>query len=200
MPVTVTGESLTQFISGLKRQFNSPDLIQELGQALSDNLVEAFTASGLNSRSGATVEALSVVGEPQRTGTGWNIGVGNKEALGNENESAPRNTLREFYDSIGGGTGQVRKYANWQGLSDSNKALLEQGRRAGLFGGRGPKYANYMWIQNKGNPKAIITGRHFIEQGVASFQSQAPNIINEWWASLGRVGRFKRTVAGVFGR
>lgn len=170
-------------------------MIQELGQALSNDLVEAFRASGLKSISGATVAALSVVNEPERTASGWKIGVGDQEALGDENEPAPEGTLRAFVKDF-----SLKPVRAWKYLDNDAKQTLAIMRRAGQYGGKGWKYANYMWVQNKGNPRAHIDGRGFIEAGVAKFQAEAPELINNWWTSLGAGGRFARTVKGIFGR
>lgn len=195
MPVTTSGTSLTQWIDGLRGKFNSPDLVQSLGNALAEDLVQAFQESGLQSQSGATVRALSYVGEPERSGNAWRIGVGDKDALGNEYDPAPRGTLRQFFNDNPG-----LKPTPWRAIPPAYKQQLELMRRAGMYGGRGPNYANYMWVQNAGNSAAGISGHGFIEMGLSTWRGQVPDLINEWWQSLGTLGRFKRTVAGVFGR
>jgi hypothetical protein len=153
---------------------------------MSECLVEAFSTK-LESQSGATVRALSVVGEPYRWsnqyGTGWKVVVGDAEALGNKSDSAPRGTLRAFYDYLEGNlesTGRVIPYTPWAQIPNYYKGLLEQGRRAGMFGGRGPNYANYAWIQDAGNAKADITATHFIEEGKKLFESRTSGYLREW--------------------
>lgn len=185
MSVTFSGDRARQIIQGIRQKMESPDLIVELGNSMAANLVGSFNASGLTSQSGATVRALSKVGEPERTANGWRIGVGDGEAAGKEGQPAPRGTLRAFYDYIEGGlegyagaTGRVHKYTDWWGMSSANKRLLEQGRRAGLFGGRGPDYANYLWVQDKGNARARITAKPFIDIGVGMWRESAPDIVN----------------------
>lgn len=195
MPVTVSGTSLDQYISNLEAKFNSPDLIEAMAESLAGHLQESFQASGLQSRSGAGLSALTYVGEPERTGQGWSMGVGDRDALGGENDPAPRGVLRQFFSDNPSITP-----SKWRRIPRSYKEQLEAMRRAGMYGGRGPNYANYMWIQNSGNATAEIGGRHFIESAVSEWKTQVPDIINDWWQSLGTVGRFKRRVAGVFGR
>ncbi len=64
-------------------------------------------------------------------------------------------------------------------MSNANKRLLAQGRRAGMFGGRGIDYANYMWIQNKGNSKARISAHGFIESGIMTWRAEVLDIIDK---------------------
>jgi len=187
MPVTFNSANLSQFIDGIKLRFDSPELVTRLGQELAKDLGQAFSASGLQSRSGAGLAALTTVGEPTRNGRGWQISVGDKSALGSKNDPAPKGTLAQFYTYLEG-TGRVRKYTKWAQMSKSNQELLEKMRRAGLMGGRGPKYANYMWIQNYGNATAQITGRHFIENGLTAFRARSRGIINDWWNKSGHMG------------
>jgi hypothetical protein len=132
--------------------------------------------------SGAAAAAISEVGEPERTLDGWAITVGNKSKTGLPEDSAPSGTLRAFFDYLEG-TGRVWRYTDWWGLSRENKTLLEQGRRAGLFGGKGANYANYIWVQNYGNAKAGIAGTHFIERSLAEFRKEASSIIREYIAT-----------------
>lgn len=193
--ITVSGDSLDQAILDLRGRLNSPDLVTQIGRGLSDQLKESFTDSGLISRSGATLRALSFVGEPQRIGNAWTIGVGSREDLGEENQPAPTGTLRAFF-----GDNPELYPTPWKGIPQSYQEKLAQLRRTGLYGGRGATYANYMWVQNAGAPSAYITGRHFIESALAQWRSDVPNIISEWWTSLGRLGRVRRTILGIFGR
>ncbi len=192
---TTSGDSLDQAILNLKGKLNSPDLVTQMGQSLSEQLKESFTASGLISRSSATLEALSYVGEPQRISNGWTIGVGNRDDLGAEDEPAPRGVLREFFND----NPELRP-SPWRGIPESYQEKLASLRRAGMYGGRGPTYANYMWVQDKGSAEAYISGRHFIESGLAMWRSIAPDIISSWWESIGTAGRIRRTILGVFGR
>lgn len=178
MPVTINNQRLTQIIEGIKQKIESPDMIVALGQSLSRHLVESFSESGLNSESGATVRALSKVGEPERTSDGWRIGVGDGEAAGSENTPTPRGTLRAFYDYLAQ-SGRVWRYTDWWGMSRANKRLLADARRVGLFGGRGMDYANYMWVQNNGNGVAKVKAHHFIESGIQAWRSEVPDIVNQ---------------------
>lgn len=146
----------------------------QIGYSLATALIEAAPVD-----TGATVNALSYVSEPSRTATGWEIGVGDKSKTGDESTPAPRGTLREFYDYLEG-TGRVWRYTDWWGLSRANKRLLAEGRRAGLWGGRGVDYANYMWVQNAGNSKAGIVGTHFLERALDQWRGQASQIIQDY--------------------
>jgi len=190
MPVTSNLSGLNRFIDDIKLRFDDPGLVRVLGQELSKDLTSAFSESGLQSRSGATIQALSTIGEPEKVGRGWRITVGDKSALGSPDDPAPRGTLRRFYDYLEG-TGRVHAFTKWSGMSRSNKELLQEMRRAGLMGGRGPRYANYMWVQNYGSATAEISGRHFIERGQERFRSRASGIINDWWKSSGHIGTLK---------
>ena len=190
MPVTISGQGLNQIVNNLHRLADDPELALQLGKALSECLVDAFQSTN-SSVSGATVRALSKVSPPEKTGSGWKISVGDGDAVGLESQSAPRGTLRAFYKFVEGGpersrgaTGTIKKYSNWQGMSSANKRLLEQGRRAGMFGGRGPNYANYMWIQNTGNLKAGITGRGFIAKGTTQWRADVPRIVERYIESV----------------
>jgi len=195
MSVTVSGDNLDQFLEGLESRFNSPEVAMLLAQDLSEKLVESFSSSGLDSRSGATVRALSYVAEPERTGNGWILGVGDRDALGEEDQSAPRGTLRSFFSDHP----EIRP-SPWAYIPQSYKDVLESMRRAGMYGGRGPDYANYMWVQNAGNAEAGISGKHFIESALSSWESGSDDIVNDWWSSLSTLGKAKRYVKGAFGR
>jgi len=195
MPVTVNGAGLDQWIAGIKGRFESPELIQQLGQSLADDLGLAFMASGLTSRSGAGFKAITTVNEPEKTANGWKIGVGDRKALGDENQTAPRGTLRAFFED-----NPTIRPSPWRGIPQSYKEKLEAMRRAGMYGGRGPDYANYMWVQNRGSGEAHIAGRHFIETGLNRWRGRVPDIINQWWQGLGRIGRAKETIRGIFRR
>lgn len=177
MPATVTGTDRIERLKGLFVDIDSPGLIMQLGYALATIL-----ARNAPSASGAAAYAISSVGEPERITGGWAIGVGDKSKTGMPNDPAPRGTLRAFFDYLEG-TGRVWRYTDWWGLSRENKTLLEQGRRAGMFGGRGADYANYIWAQNYGNATAGITGTHFIERSLTEFRKEAQRIIEEYRAT-----------------
>jgi len=179
MPVTFRRAGLDTFIEGIKRKIESPDLIVELGNSLSQNLVAAVGSSGLSSKSGSIVKALSKVGEPERTPTGWRIGVGDAKATGLPSDPAPRGTLRAFFTDNPG----VRP-SPWRGIPPNYQDVLERMRRAGMYGGRGADYANYMWVQDKGNTKAHISPRGFINTGFTTWKAQVPGIIER---HLGRI-------------
>jgi len=174
MPVTVNERGLDTFIEGIRQRVESPDMIVALGNSLSNHLVESLESSGLTSRSGATVRALSFVGKPERTSSGWRIGVGDKSATGLPSDSAPRGTLRAFFDDH-----KDIKPSKWRYMKQSTKDILEGMRRAGMYGGRGQNYANYMWVQDKGDmsDKVRIPARGFVNTGLTAFRSEAPNII-----------------------
>lgn len=177
MPVTVTGTGRTAYIEGVISKYDSPGLIMQLGYSLATILLKNAPIA-----TGAAASAISEVGEPERIMNGWAITVGNKSKTGLPQDSAPTGTLRAFFDYLEG-TGRVRRYTDWWGLSRENKTLLEQGRRAGMFGGRGADYANYIWVQNYGNAKAGITGTHFIERSLAEFRKEASRIIGDYRAT-----------------
>ena len=166
--------ALTERLHQLQIKFNSPGLAMQLGYSLATALLENAPVD-----TGATASAVSRVTDPERTATGWSIGVGDKTKTGDESTPAPRGTLRAFYNYLEG-TGRDFRYSNWRGLSKDNKTLLAQGRRAGLFGGRGIDYANYMWIQNSGNAEAGITGTHFLEHALEQWRGQASQIIQDY--------------------
>lgn len=176
MPITVQQQGIDRFLIQMDRKLNSPDLAIQLAQDLSSKLVASAPVE-----TGATKAALSKIGEPQRTATGWTIGVGDKEQTGSEGESAPRGTLRAFFDYLAASGLPVRP-SNWWGLSSDNKALLLQGRRTGKFGGRGAMYANYMWIQNRGNAIAGIRGTMFIDRAILEWRANVPNVIRGYFA------------------
>ena len=188
MPIRVSGMDFRRQTEEIVQQMDSPELVEQLGQALSEELVKAFTTSGLKSQSGATVKALSVVGEPKRWanqyGGGWRITVGDDDALGDKRDKPPSGTLAAFYSYLEGGIGggdRVIPYTPWKQIPKKFKDELERARRmASLFGGRGPNYANYMWTQNYGSTKADIVGRHFIEAGVQNFRVRAGDIVDDF--------------------
>jgi len=187
MPIRVSGMDFRRQTEEIVQQMDSPELVEQLGQALSEELVKAFTTSGLKSQSGATVRALSVVGRPERWanqyGGGWRITVGDDDALGDKRDKPMKGTLASFYSYLEGqleSEGPVIPYTPWKPIPDKYKRLLEQGRRAGMFGGKGPNYANYMWTQNYGSTKADIVGRHFIEAGVQNFRVRAGDIVDDF--------------------
>ncbi len=174
MPITVSG---IRKITAVLDRLESSKLIERLGadfaQRLSDNAPVV---------SGATQRALSVVGEPERIPGGWRIGVGDGQAVGSKDTPAPRGTLRAFFDYLENAGIDFRGYTYWRGLSREDKTLLEQGGRAGMFGGRGQDYANYMWVQNYGNARARVTAQHFLEHGIAQWRSHVPDIVRSYFA------------------
>ncbi len=172
MPIQIVIESAGRLISKLE----SPELITTLGNLLAQRLSGAAPVS-----SGATQRALSVVGQPQKTETGWKIGVGSGRDTGQPEDASPHGTLRAFYDYLESTGVRVRRTA-WSGLSRDNKLRLEQERRAGRFGGKGPTYANYLWVQNFGNPVARIGGTHFLERAVEDFREEAGEVIRQYLA------------------
>jgi len=178
MPVTITGNG-RDFIIRLQRKLESPDLIQQLGETLADSLQQGFDASGLKSDSGATKNALSKVGQPQRTGSGWSIGVGDARRLGEPNETAPHGTLREFFRDFPEAFAPAWKY-----IPQAYQEKLAQMRRAGMYGGRGPDYAHYAWAQERGSARAFIPQRAFIEYGRGMFAARATRIVEAYFARV----------------
>lgn len=194
MPLRITGDRLDLAIEGLERSLNSPDLVRMLADDLADSLEEAYFTSGLQVVSGAGLQALTYVGEPQRRGSGWSIGVGDADALGSESEPAPKGVLRQFQEDYG------LRPSPWKHMPMRYQDILASMRRTGMYGGRGPKYANYMWVQDVGSYDAYIRSRKFIDRGVSSWRSRADDVVAEWWESIGTLGRIKRTILGRFGR
>lgn len=180
MPVTVTGQGFNTFIEGIRRKLDSPDLIQQLGNSLAQALKEGFQSSGLQSRSGATVAALSFVGEPERVGNGWRIGVGNADEAGHPEDPAPSGTLRQFFQD-----NPVLRPTPWRRIPPDYKEQLEVMRRAGMYGGRGPSYANYLWVQNYGSSGAEIEGRNYIDPAIDQWRQQVPEMIQEYFRAQG---------------
>jgi hypothetical protein len=101
--------------------------------------------------------------------------------MGDVNQSAPRGTLREFFEDNKEATAPV-----WRYIPGRYKEKLEAMRRAGMYGGRGPDYANYVWAQEKGNAKALIAGRHFIENGTNRWRARRGQIIDDWYRNAQR--------------
>ena len=175
MPVTIT-RSGYDIALRLKQKIESPDLILELGQALSDDIGLSFVASGLRSKTGSALDAITDVGTPQRSGAGWSIGVGNAGRTGRPGGSAPRGVLEEFLRDNDLGP----RY--WKYIPKLYKDKLEMMRRAGMYGGRGPDYANYVWAQERGNGRALIPARGFIEAGLGRWMSRASGIVGGYFA------------------
>ena len=175
MPATVTMSSLPK-LNRLLDKLESSELIEKLGADLAQRLADNSPVA-----SGATARAWRHLGTPQRIPGGWSIGVGSGDAFGSKDEPAPRGTLRAFYDYLDNAGIDFNGYTDWWGLSRENKSLLEQGRRAGKFGGRGQDYANYMWVQNYGNAKAKVTGTHFIEKSIQQWRSEVPDIVRSYF-------------------
>lgn len=174
--------ALTDRLRQLQAKLQSPDLITHLGLGLAENLVNEAPMD-----TGATKLALGKISEPNKTAIGWQIGVGDKTKTGDESTPAPRGTLEAFYKYLGvddeeSNIGRVWRITNWWGMSRANKDLLAQGRRAGLWGGRGIDYANYMWVQNSGNSEAGITSTHFLERALEQWRGQASQIIQDYLA------------------
>ncbi len=174
MPIAITGGRFEQFISGIEAKLDSSDLIVELGNRLSEQLRLGFSASGLTPRSGASIRALEYVGQPERITNGWRIGVGNADALGDESQPAPRGVLRAFFSD------NKLKPTPWRGIPPDYKVKLEAMRRAGMYGGRGQNYANYLWVQNRGNMGVYISARNFIGPAIERWREDARYLIEEY--------------------
>jgi hypothetical protein len=191
MPTVISG-NLDQVILELRNRLNSPDLAKALGKSLSEHLQDSFSAS-LEERSGNTLRALEYISEPQREGNRWIIGVGKKSDLGTADEPAPVGTLREFFDDF-----PELRPGPWKSIPESYQDRLAQMRRQGMYGGKGPTYANYAWIQNQGAPTAFINATHFIDTAKQEWQADVPRVIDEWWSSLGLRGKLRATISGIF--
>jgi hypothetical protein len=108
--------------------------------------------------------------------------VGDASKTGKPEDQAPTGTLRAFFDYLQS-TGWKGRYTDWWGLSPENKEKLETERRGGKFGGLGPNYANYIWVQNYGNAKAGIKRKEFIEKSLEEFRKEAKRIIGDYIAT-----------------
>jgi hypothetical protein len=172
MPLTITGDRFETLIAGIERKLDSPDLIIELGESLAGHLKDGFAASGLQSRSGATIAALTYVGQPESSGTGWSIGVGDANAAGSESDSPPRGVLKAFQQD------NSLRPSPWKDMPQTYKDKLESLRRSGMYGGRGPMYANYLWVQDRGSAEAYISGHNYLDPAVAAWRQEVPSIIN----------------------
>jgi len=168
--------SLAGFIQSIEVKFNSPGLVMQLGYSLANSLLKNTPID-----TGAAERALTYVGEPERTSTGWSIGVGDKSRTGDKDDPAPSGTLRDFFTYLKQSGVKVRP-SNWWGLPGELKQKLAAERRAGKFGGRGEGYANYIWVQNYGNAKAGITATHFIEKSLDEFRANSDRIIGDYLA------------------
>jgi hypothetical protein len=174
MPLTITGDRFETLISGIERNLDSPELIIELGNSLTEHLAAGFAGSGLQSRSGATVAALSYVGQPEPSADGWSIGVGNADAAGSESDPAPQGVLSAFQEN------NKLRPSPWYQMEQTYKDKLESLRRSGMYGGRGPMYANYLWVQDRGNSKAFIDAHNYIDPSVEAWRQEAPDIVNRY--------------------
>lgn len=125
--------------------------------------------------------ALGHVGKPERTATGWAIGVGDPKKLGKKDTPAPRGTLRDFFQYLAD-SGMDYRITDWWGLPPEHKQLLATMRRGGKFGGQGAESAPYMWVQNYGNAKARVPARYFIEESIADWRTDVPDIVRAFSA------------------
>lgn len=177
MPVTSSG-NIRQHVQGVVRSLDSPELIESLGQLLAEELgARAPVASG------AARDALTVVWPAEKTSTGWAIGVGDASLTGKPSDPTPRGTLREFFNDNPG----VRPSA-WKYLSYLNKMRLETARRAeGKYGGRGARYANYIWVQEFGNNRAGVVARPFMAEAEEAWRSKAQTMVGDYLLGLSRV-------------
>ncbi len=166
------------FVQNLESRIVTPELVQELGNRLAEKLVDGFNSSGLVSRSGATVAALSSVGEPVQRGNGWSIGVMDASAAGHPEDEAPRGTLRDFFTDMRRAYPQDNlRPSPWKDIPQTYKDFLEAERRSGMYGGRGPDYANYLWVQDEGNARIYIPSHPYIARSVDEWKAEAPDII-----------------------
>ena len=199
MPVTSTlGTLANRLAAKFDRVFNE-ELAVHLGQELASDVVQEYFASGMKSQTGNTVDALSYVGQPERTATGLKIGVvGDRQRTGSPSDSGPKGTIRAFlkwYSEQEGlpqffiRGGVPSPYA-WRMLSETQKKVLQQERLSGRFGGEsaaGVGRVPYMWGHEQGNASATIQARHFIEKGLARWRSRVSGLIGEWYRA--RAGR-----------
>ena len=194
--ILITGNRFDQRIEMIQKSLNSPDLVEAIGYNLAAHLAEQYSFSGLEVRSGAALNALTYVGEAERVGgNAWTIGVGNREDLGEEDQPAPEGTLRAFFND-----NPEIPPSPWKFIPPDYKMKLEQLRRMGMYGGRGPSYANYIWVQNNGSASAYIDRRQFIDGALMYWRNEAQSIADEWWKSIGFGGRMIRRFAGMLGR
>jgi len=195
MPVSSLLQRVVNRITVKVNRLTDPNLARQLGQELANDIVGEYFASGMSSQTGNTVDALSHVGQPEKTALGWKIGVvGNKSRTGEPSASSPKGTIRDFIEwynkqqsypkfFIKGG---IPSQFAWWMLSRFQKQVLQQQRLAGRFGGEsaaGVGRVPYVWGHEQGNPAANIRGRRFIENGTAKWRQRVPSIINEWYRS-----------------
>ena len=199
MPVTSTlGTLANRLAAKFDRIFNE-ELATHLGEELAESVVSEYFSSGMKSQTGNTVDALSYVGQPERTGLGFKIGVvGDGRRIGNPSEASPKGTIRDFLEWYNRQPdlpkffirGSVPSNFAWWMLSAVQKQILQRERESGRFGGETAVAAGrvpYMWGHEQGNAKASIYGRHFIERGLVKWRARVPTIIDEWYRS--RAGR-----------
>ena len=200
MPVTSTlGTLANRLAAKFDRVFNE-ELAVHLGQELATDVVAEDFASGMKSQTGNTVDALSYVGQPERTATGLKIGVvGDRQRIGSSSDSGPKGTIRAFLDWYSEQKGLPQFFIRggvptpyaWRMLSETQKKVLQQERLSGRFGGEsaaGVGRVPYMWGHEQGNASAAITqARHFIEKGLSRWRSRVSGLISEWYRA--RAGR-----------
>lgn len=68
----------------------------------------------------------------------------------------------------------------WWKLTPKQKAVLQQKRLSGDYGGETAAsigYAPYFWSQEYGNPAANITAQHFAEEAWNRFRRRAKDVL-----------------------
>jgi hypothetical protein len=173
--------SLYDFIQRIELRYTSGDLPRALAQALSDQLIAGYESSGLVTRSGATRKAWDTVGEAIVSNDGFEIGVGDAEAAGGPQDQAPRGVLRQFFtDMKSAFPEEYLRPSPWKDIPQSYKGFLETQRRSGMYGGRGPDYANYLWAQEEGRSDVYIPSHPYINAAVEEWRSRVSGIIGNY--------------------
>jgi hypothetical protein len=172
--------SLYDFVQRIELKYTGGDLPRTLAQALSDQLIAGYESSGLVTRSGATLKAWEKVGEPTVSSDGFEIGVGDAEAAGSPQDEAPRGVLREFFtDMKRAFPGEYLRPSPWKDIPQTYKGILESARRSGMYGGRGPDYANYLWAQEEGRSEVYIPAHPYINAAVEEWKNMISDIVSE---------------------
>lgn len=185
MAVRTVSSGLNQVVEGIRRKVNTPDLIIELGDALVARLSYYTSgAPGVKPQSGALQDALTFMGAAQQTTSGWSIGVGKKEFLGDSSIASPQGTIAEFlsdYPKYRRKRNNPQKKNAWWDLPKEAKDRLDSDRMTGKYGGIGAQFARYVWAQNDGAVGASIVGRHFIEKAIDEWKQEVPSIVKQYF-------------------
>lgn len=140
---------------------------------------------------GAMSDALGYVSQPEKTGKGWKVGVGNRKYLGDKETPSPKGTIWAFLKDYPqffkfpreiNGRKNYSKATAWRDLPEAGKRMLDGQRQAGKYGGIGANYARYIWAQNDGNAGAGITAQNFLETAIKSWKAKVPELVRMYLA------------------